>query len=108
MTCCIVLINPAATAASLPPLTCSSSSLSSATIGTLGSRDHMPAAEEHKGPSAEGGNAFTRTAAACPSHSRSLIARAHRESRCSAVQAVKYAAGPGLLRMLHNKLRCYA
>ena len=53
MTCCIVLINPAATAASLPPLTCSSSSLSSATIGTLGSRDHMPAANEHKGPSSE-------------------------------------------------------
>ena len=53
MTCCIVLINPAATAASLPPLTCSSSSLSSATIGTLRSRDNKPAPQQHKGHSSQ-------------------------------------------------------
>ena len=39
MTCCIVLINPEATAASLPPLTTSSSDHSSATTGLLSQRN---------------------------------------------------------------------
>ena len=47
MTCCIVLINPEATAASLPPLTSSSSEHSSATTGLLSQRnsDQTPKAE---------------------------------------------------------------
>lgn len=47
MTCCIVLINPEATAASLPPLTIRHSGRSSATTGALtSSRERVPPSPE--------------------------------------------------------------
>lgn len=50
MTCCIVLLNPAATAASLPPLTSASSEHSCATTGLLSARNSEQAVKTDLSP----------------------------------------------------------